>query len=257
MNGIISIEQLEQLQSAMPESCDCVCEGRIDPKTPLIHYWYKLDDVLEEVYKRTTYLGKNKSDEQGAHLLNRIAMTEDDRSIFESFLQNAQANVFDVISPFTHGIDGAYWWNETYNAVDVLEVDILGGTPYNAEKGTYIRMINNDTTVEYYYATEDTIITEDGGGGIDFGACVQIPDYQNSVHYITWHKDWFNKNVLRSVDNGIFEALVLFVLSRHYDNVLTEKESDRYRNLYDEQLTFIGRRLNAQHKCIDRHYTWY
>lgn len=72
----------------------------------LIFYFERLN-LFEEVLKRTSYLGKRKGAD-GKFLLDTVALTKDDLSIFDPFLKLACANLFTSMQAFSREVNGAY-----------------------------------------------------------------------------------------------------------------------------------------------------
>ena len=77
------------------------------------HLSYTVEDLTREIERRTAYLGRFRRTEEAAHLLDLIKMTEDERDLFESFVQEAIADVWRVFSSPFVGLNKKAWWQET------------------------------------------------------------------------------------------------------------------------------------------------
>lgn len=73
-------------------------DGRSLSYNEFVYYWYKRADLLNEVRKRTSYLGSRRKTKEGSMLLDEIALTNDESDLFWSFFLDASANVYDVLS---------------------------------------------------------------------------------------------------------------------------------------------------------------
>lgn len=82
-------------------------DERIRPlKDPymVVHYYYPIEELFNRVHQITSLIGKHRRDENGNNMLDIIALTEDERHIFDEFCLQASNEVYKKISP--------YMWNE-------------------------------------------------------------------------------------------------------------------------------------------------
>lgn len=63
----------------------------------VVCFFYHRRKILEEVKKRTSYLGSKRTTKEGALLLDQIAMTGDESDLFFSYFMDACGNVYDVV----------------------------------------------------------------------------------------------------------------------------------------------------------------
>ena len=63
----------------------------------VVCFFYHRARILEEVKKRTSYLGSKRTTKEGALLLDQIAMTGDESDLFFSYFMDACGNVYDVV----------------------------------------------------------------------------------------------------------------------------------------------------------------
>ena len=69
---------------------------------------YGYDKIYEEVYKRTSFVAKNRPTETLVHQLSTMSFTRDEDFMFKPFIMEASANIFEVLSPFCKHIHDAY-----------------------------------------------------------------------------------------------------------------------------------------------------
>lgn len=107
-----------------------------EPRVSVLKLVYGYDNIYEEVYKRTSFLAKNRPTEALVHQLNAMSFTRDEEFMFKPFILEAASNVFEKLAPFCKNIQNAFRYNEhvvTYereripNIKDFLEV----GMPCN------------------------------------------------------------------------------------------------------------------------------
>lgn len=64
----------------------------------VVCFFFQRSTLLAEVRKRTSYLGSKRRSKDGTLLLDQIAMTNDESDLFYSYLLDASAHVYDVLS---------------------------------------------------------------------------------------------------------------------------------------------------------------
>lgn len=96
------------------------------PATPssgsrTLHFFYSLLNLQKEIEKRTFYLGKYRTDENGnkPHLLDLIGMSRDEADILYPFAKSAMADVFDALHSSTIGIPKLYKWEDKPNTITI------------------------------------------------------------------------------------------------------------------------------------------
>ena len=89
----------------------------------VLHLYYKLEWLQEEIEKRTSYLGKFRRTEEAKHLLDLISMTKDEEDLFYPFARAAMADVFDVLRQYIPDTTkSVYVWNEDANLVVINSI---------------------------------------------------------------------------------------------------------------------------------------
>lgn len=124
---------------------DCHCVPNGGYKTPwcemlnacelqynVLHLYYKLSFLQEEIDKRSSYLGKLRRTEEAQHLLDLIRMSKDEENLFYPFAKEAMADVFDAMSMYAPQMRRAFLWREgrvTHTIPDLPKTDsIVYGT---------------------------------------------------------------------------------------------------------------------------------
>lgn len=167
------------------------------PATPssgcrILHLYYSLLSLQQEIEKRTFYLGKYRTDENGnkPHLLDLIGMSRDEADILYPFAKSAMADVFDALNSSTIGMPKLYKWEGKKNAITIKSrikspisnkvialtataqkdyIKIAGTLNYTLQQNNtdVIQNIKNDyyrpnmTVVVNYKTTKDNIATNE------------------------------------------------------------------------------------------------
>ena len=85
----------------------------------VLNFWYKISCLKDEIKKRTSYLGKFRRTEEAKHLLDLIAMTEDEEDMFYPLVNEAMADVFDELEKYAPKRMRSFIWNEDVPVVQV------------------------------------------------------------------------------------------------------------------------------------------
>jgi len=207
----------------------------------LIVFHYKLSDLFDEVYKRTSYIAKSRRDkETKTHLLDLVAMTKDDDSIFQPFLRDASSKVSQALSAFTKQVSGAY-----LHLVPAGLSDFVPDERYYKGDRIQIAGVVWECTGEAYSATS-----------FDSGSWTELPSYfytDDKVEFIIKRPDWVNANATPVADTAIFEALVSYVMARWFKIVFPE-EYAAYAAEFEAQKATIASSLNSQNRVLNRRH---
>lgn len=176
--------------------CDMLgcCSGET---MDILHLYYPLALLQEEIHKRTSYLGKHRGTENAPHLLDLIAMTKDESDLFHSFARSAMAKVFDPLGKHTRHIEKAYIWDVNCRTITLTHGAV---PPQTYIKGDYILYKHI-----LYLAT--------GAGDSDTLAnLAPTEDYRESIHYIIqWDKN-LNPSFIEPLDQSVQDALIYFII---------------------------------------------
>lgn len=69
-------------------------------KIPTVIFSYRVEDILEEVTKRTSYTGKMRRSEQEPFLVDRLSLTRGEDFMFSEFLDEAVSETYDWVRAF-------------------------------------------------------------------------------------------------------------------------------------------------------------
>ncbi|MBO7234092.1 MAG: hypothetical protein J6V13_03785 [Paludibacteraceae bacterium] len=95
--------------------------GRGGKQSDLVHFWYPIDFLAHEVWKRSSYLGKYRKSEDKEHLLEEVSMSADERDLFIPYIRAAMADVFDKLVAYTGDVRTAFLWDEGHPTVPITE----------------------------------------------------------------------------------------------------------------------------------------
>lgn len=120
----------------------------------IIHFYYPIEKLRDEVEMKTSYLGRFRKTESAAHLLDMLHMSKDEADLFNSYLKTGMSLIFGRIGKYTKNLHNAYRFEpELADTVspyeDSVHYTIEWGDGYNQN---YIEPLNQhifDTLVWY------------------------------------------------------------------------------------------------------------
>ncbi len=66
-----------------------------------VHFWYKINELFDDIYGRTSYLGASRKKDTGESLIDEISFSEDEaKTLYRPYLQNAQSEVYDDLTKY-------------------------------------------------------------------------------------------------------------------------------------------------------------
>lgn len=201
----------------------------------LMLFYFEKQDIFEEIKKRTALIGRSRFDKNGNSQLERIAMTNDEKSIFESFFVDSTTKVFEAMSAFTRIVSGAFLlehpsgrtvYDEShgYFTGDVVSV---GGVTYNAIRDTSpMTPLGTSVLGAKVYSREasgldlDILVCQIGASGL-FKDWSEVISYNNTVI------DGFTWTVPTEVELSLIsmmrdEAGLDFVVDNYWSSTETE-----------------------------------
>ena len=118
---------------------------------PTVIFNYRVDDILEEITKRTSYTGKMRRSEQEPFLVDRLSLTRGENFMFSEFLEEAVSETYDWVRAFGRGIpmydkivldytDVKHYKNHGYKIT-------VGGEEIEAGKDVPLEVISFETQV--------------------------------------------------------------------------------------------------------------
>ena len=230
----------------MKEICQCNCSSpatayrtpwcsmlRGGEPTELLHLWYKIDVLRDEVDKRSSYLGKLRRTDEAQHLLDLIRLSADEEDLFIPFAKAAMSDVFDVLNTYMPKREKALFWRKGKDTAVFSDDEGLPNPPVVFHAGQYV-----EYNGELYMAIEN-------GSSDDFaGKLVPTEDYRDSIHYgLNWKCCGSNINAVEPLDTAIFEALVARIIYKWLCYSYPD-EAPRYLNEWNESLEQIRHRCN-------------
>ena len=205
----------------------------------LVVYYYKVADLFEEVYKRTSYIARSRRDkETKTHLLDMIAMTQDDQSVFAPFLRDASSKLLEALVAFTKQVSGAY----LHENVSGIVAPVEGHTYVKGDRVLYQGIV--------YELTDETSTFTEGIGWESKEAYLYTDD---KIEFVTLRPEWVNVNMAQTTDVAIFEALVAYVMARWFTLVFPE-EAHFYFAEYERHYASVTRSLNSVNRPLTRRH---
>lgn len=118
---------------------------------PTVIFNYRVEDILDEVTKRTSYTGKMRRSEQEPYLVDRLSLTRGEDFMFSEFLEEAVSETYDWVRAFGRGIpmydkivldytDVKQYKNHGYKIT-------VGGEEIEAGKAVPLKVISFETQV--------------------------------------------------------------------------------------------------------------
>lgn len=198
----------------------------------ILHIYYPVNMIQDEVEKRSSYLGKFRQTEQAQHLLDLLAMTRDETDLFYPFMREAMACIFDVLANRIKDYRITYKFDES----DLVDMDADPEAEYH--EGEWVKYDNM-----YFIALAD-------GQGWDADKLdLQCADYRKAVHFIMEYPSTYKKTMIEPIDIAIGEALVNRIL---YQWLLLAypQEAETYLLLYNEAIDKLNDRLYDSESSI-------
>ena len=218
-------------------------------RTPVrvVHYYYPLSMLEEEVYKRTSYIGKHRTDaveSAGSNMLDAVALTRDERPMFLTLCRDAADEVYRLIEPFVYDPRTSFFFNEEGTAVKYIEG---AGGGISIRKGDWVEYHADSQTDTFtlYIALRDT--TTDTPISDTSAFAPADADTRRSVHYIIGKPAWVLENSVQSTDHNIQEALIAHILWKWLSIVLPG-EAAAYAAQFDERCLRVRTSLNSHHR---------
>lgn len=201
----------------------------------LVQFVYPVADLREEVYKRTSVLGKYRLNKEGKSLFDLYTLSQDEASTFDMLLRQAADEVALLLQPFMLNSIESYIFNRDYINDNGLCVSVF--------KGDYVRAVSGDM----YVAKTDGDTTQLSDPEIFSPVPAVLP---RSVHYIVKRPVNTLSNMDTPVDNAIMEALVLYIIWQWL--MLIEEgngnKAQLYGQLWQEARTNVKLKMNLCHK---------
>lgn len=135
--------------------------NKVDSVKAMVHFWYKTEDIFNDVYNRTSWIGKHRLDGEGNNMIEPISFSKDEaHTLYMPFLRDAAREVYMAISSHNNDLPRDY---KTY-AVD-SDTDTNNIT---------------DSKKSVYFAIQSD------GGDLHLMEAVDTAIYEAIINYIIW-----------------------------------------------------------------------
>lgn len=127
--------------------CDMLRQAD-DRNSIVLHLWYKIPMIQEEIDRRSSYLGKFRRTEEAQHLLDLIRMSKDEEPLFIPFAKAAMVDIFDVLNRYAPKQKKAIWWREGMTTI------LLPKIPPRSNEKHVCNLSGYNSASEYFELTE-------------------------------------------------------------------------------------------------------
>ena len=192
---------------------------------------YTEEEIFNEVQKRTYFIARSRVDSpEKEHLLQQIAFTQDEKEMFDPYMQQAVQDLLDILSPFNRNINaacldravsGVALWNATTAYVPTNKV-ASNGLVYECLVGN----TNVTPVVGTNWKLSEDIYTDD-----------------KLVLFVETYT-WMNINTIHSVDTTIFESLVTGIMANWFI-IASPADAVNYIALHGQKQLQVTRALNS------------
>lgn len=221
-------------------------------------FFASLTDIFTMAKRRSAIRARFAKDEAGNPLVEKIAITDDERDWYDDILPQGAGEVFKKISAFAKNVTNAYKYGVTFGAKtasgtveSVVGVTItdssLSLTP-SALKGHKLVITSDDLKDQQKTIADNTANTitleeawEQDITGLSYNVYAPSDDYV--MYGVKMDNNW-DPNMLQLCDKAILEALVSFTLKEWY---LANRYGDEYtieEAKYQKQLLEVKSSLN-------------
>ena len=143
------------------EKLPAIAEDLSEPNSPVlavparISFFYPVDKVFDDASMRSMYQARNMKDQTGATMVDDYAITEDERAIHLSLMEDAFYDVGLNFLKYTKGISDAIKHNVDYSILDPGPAGAGEGNTILA-KTSYVQIIDHANYNENYLQAIDT-----------------------------------------------------------------------------------------------------
>ena len=221
-------------------------------------FFASLTDIFTMAKRRSAIRARFAKDEAGNPLVEKIAITDDERDWYDDILPQGAGEVFKKISAFAKNVTNAYKYGVTFGAKTasgtvesvnsaVITDSSLSLTP-SALKGHKLVITSDDLKDQQKTIADNTANTitleeawEQDITGLSYNVYAPSDDYV--MYGVKMDNNW-DPNMLQLCDKAILEALVSFTLKEWY---LANRYGDEYtieEAKYQKQLLEVKSSLN-------------
>jgi len=200
-----------------------------------LRFHYLEDEIYNEVRKRTYHIAKFRADgPEKQHLIDLIALTGDDKDMFEPFYQTVALELLEVFTPFTRNINPAYMDRVVSGiklfAAGTYKKDDLVSVSDSVWKCNVTTSVQTETFVATDFVIQPDIIYTD-----------------DKLIFFVEAYEWMNLNSTPITDKMVFEAIVIGIMANWFMFAFPE-EAKNYIPMYQAKLIQVTGALNATGK---------
>lgn len=164
----------------------------------MVQFYFPADAIREEVYKRTSVLGKYRTNKDGQSLFDLYTLSQDEASTFDMLLRQAADELNLVLQPFMLRDTESFIYRRDF-------ITASPGLPISVSPGDYVK----DLSGNLFRAETPTDTTHLA----DPEAFTPLSeDVSRSVHFIVKRPANTLPVMLPSVDTAMLEFLVLYII---------------------------------------------
>lgn len=230
-------------------------------------FFASLTDIFTIAKRRSAIRARFAKDEEGKPLVDKIAITDDERDWYDDVLPQGAIEVYKKLSAFAKNVTNAYKYSVTFGPkTGSGTVESISGTTIidssltlvpSALKGHKLVITTvgdlKDQQKTIADNTANTIILEEAWEqditGLNYNVYNPSEDYV--MYSVKLDSNW-DRNMLQSCDNAIMEALVAYILKEWY---LINRYGDDYaieEDRYQKQLMKVKSSLSQGKKPYHR-----
>ncbi len=243
----------------------------IDPQTEDstvydLVFFASLTDIFNIAKRRSAIRGRFAKDEQGNSLIEKLAITDDERDWYDDVLPQGAVEVYKKLSAFAKNVTDAYKYGVSFgvknasgtieSVADTVITDSSLSLVPSALKGHKL-VITSDELKDQQKTiadnTANTIVLEEAWEqditGLNYNVYNPGDDYV--MYSVKLDSNW-DRNMLQSCDSAIIEALVAYTLKEWY---LINRYGDDYaieEDKYQKQLMKVKSSLSQGKKPYRR-----
>lgn len=182
---------------------------------PIAIFSYRVNDLLEEVTKRTSYLGKMRGNENIPTMLDSLALTSGEDFLFNEFLEDAVSETYDWLKAFGRKIKHAVSCDIKYQEHKLFKNSGLKFTIDTKEAN-----INEDIKLKTTFSVSEEATAE---------------LYPSSSSNKTWIKNYLKRYLSEEDANVLMnQGIILFLddQDHNYIHSVTVQGIDRVFKVY-------------------------
>jgi len=206
-----------------------------------LRFSYLEDDLYNEVRKRTYYIAKFRAEgPDKQHLMDLIALTGDDKEMFDPFYKRVTLEILELLTPFTRNMNPAYLDRAASGILQIKE-----GATFNAGDLGFLAVDGSAIRVFKLNAGQAAVIIPAGAfNSTNWTEQPKETYTDDKLILFVENYDWMNMNSVPTADAMIFESIVVGIMANWFMMVLPD-EAKNYIPMYQSNLTQVVGALNS------------